>query len=54
MEVSSNSSGTNKLVESLLNRDFASFSKYLQESVEVTENLLVRKYSNDIKEKLNA
>jgi hypothetical protein len=54
MEVSSNSSGKNKLVESLLNKDFASFSKYLQESVEVTENLLVRKYSNKIKEELNA
>jgi hypothetical protein len=54
MEVSSNSSSSNKLVESLLNRDFVTFSKYLQESVEVTEKKLVRTYSNRIKEELNA
>ncbi len=53
MEVSGNSSSKNRLVESLLNKDFASFNKHLHESISVTEKSLILEYSKKIKEELN-
>lgn len=53
MEVSSNSMSKNRLVESLLNKDLSSFNKYLQESIQNTEQSLILEYSKKIKEELN-
>jgi len=54
MDVSDHSALKNKLVESLISRDSAVFKKYLQESISHVENMLVSKYSKEIKESLNA
>lgn len=53
MEVSDNSTNKNRLLESLLNRDFSAFNKYMQESLMRTQNNLVKEYSKKVKEELN-
>lgn len=53
MEVSNNSSIKSKLVETLINRDSKSFSKYLNEAISTVEKELLRDYSSSIRKQLN-